>query len=322
MVLLRNSDGHVSELRCALPILLLSRTMIEEARLASSGARNLLFGPSGALLPESSGASQQTELPAYAEHVYDRVPYADQQASEYRPNPWASHNSSPATTPAPSRPGSPVAGQSSIGANVAEEQTPQPASTIDLPPHSTSPHDNDLMKSRPPATPSSANSNSFRRLTHRTKSTSSSTTSNDSPAPSPALSTGSSHSTSSLTGFFGHLHLPKPLRPLTSLSRHSTQDGRQAASSDSLYSLNIPVASSSSSEPISPAHSNPPSRPSSPRFAHQAGFSEVPTYEHTISHNHGGGVVPLSSLMGLPDYSPECETPHCLKHSKDPMKTA
>lgn len=73
---IKNLDGHTSELRCALPIHVLSPLLTEEARLASSGTRSLLFGPSGVLVPAAEGI-QQVDLPSYADHVRDRVANLD-----------------------------------------------------------------------------------------------------------------------------------------------------------------------------------------------------------------------------------------------------
>lgn len=66
-----NADGHVSELRCALPIIILNHSMLEEARAASAATRNLLFG-------NANGEDTQViDLPSYNNHVYDRVAVAD-----------------------------------------------------------------------------------------------------------------------------------------------------------------------------------------------------------------------------------------------------
>lgn len=73
---IKNLDGHTSELRCALPIHILSPLLTEEARLASSGTRSLLFGPSGVLVPAAEGI-QQVDLPSYADHIRDRVANID-----------------------------------------------------------------------------------------------------------------------------------------------------------------------------------------------------------------------------------------------------
>ena len=62
-----NPDGHISELRCALPILILDHSLLDEARAAGASTRALLFG---------GGESQdiaQVDLPSYSNHVYDRV---------------------------------------------------------------------------------------------------------------------------------------------------------------------------------------------------------------------------------------------------------
>ncbi|GAA6051086.1 hypothetical protein JCM3770_004705 [Rhodotorula araucariae] len=113
---IKNPDGHVSELRCALPIHILSSCLQEEARLASAGSRNLLFGASGAL---AHSDVPQVDLPSYQDHVMDRVANAETAAqfsasSGFAPTPWSTRNtptgtpgiSPPASRP-PSRPPSP-----------------------------------------------------------------------------------------------------------------------------------------------------------------------------------------------------------------------
>lgn len=113
---IKNPDGHVSELRCALPIHILASCLQEEARLASAGSRNLLFGASGAL---AHSALPQVDLPSYQDHVMDRVANAEtagyfSASSGFAPTPWSSRNtptgtpgvSPPASRP-PSRPASP-----------------------------------------------------------------------------------------------------------------------------------------------------------------------------------------------------------------------
>ncbi|GAA5912670.1 hypothetical protein JCM8208_007723 [Rhodotorula glutinis] len=113
---IKNPDGHVSELRCALPIHILASCLQEEARLASAGSRNLLFGASGAL---AHSALPQVDLPSYQDHVMDRVANAEtagyfSASSGFAPTPWSSRTtpvgtpgiSPPASRP-PSRPASP-----------------------------------------------------------------------------------------------------------------------------------------------------------------------------------------------------------------------
>ncbi|GAA5879587.1 hypothetical protein JCM16303_003264 [Sporobolomyces ruberrimus] len=113
---IKNPDGHVSELRCALPIHILASALSEEAHLASQGSRNLLFGESGVL---ARSDVPQVDLPSYQDHVMDRVANADTAsyfslASGFTPTPWSARTT-PTTTPgvsppasrAPSRPASP-----------------------------------------------------------------------------------------------------------------------------------------------------------------------------------------------------------------------
>lgn len=61
-----NPDGHVSELRCALPIHILSNTLLDEAQTHTSGTRALLFGG-------DQEEVTHVDLPSYNDHVYDRV---------------------------------------------------------------------------------------------------------------------------------------------------------------------------------------------------------------------------------------------------------
>lgn len=102
-----NADGHVSELRCALPIIILNHSMLEEARAASAATRSLLFGTGN---PDDA---QVIDLPSYSNHVYDRVAVADSgQTSGFRSTHATPLHSPSSPTPpgslTPSRPGSPM----------------------------------------------------------------------------------------------------------------------------------------------------------------------------------------------------------------------
>ena len=107
-----NADGHVSELRCALPIIILENSLLDEARAAGASTRGLLFG--GA----ASEEAQQVDLPSYSNHVYDRVAFADSgSTSGFVPRPQNSgppshsstpHSLTPPVSRGPSRPGSPT----------------------------------------------------------------------------------------------------------------------------------------------------------------------------------------------------------------------
>jgi hypothetical protein len=116
-----NPDGHVSELRCALPIHILPNSLLDEAQTATSSTRALLFG----------GDTEETthvDLPSYHDHVYDRVANANNTtpttgyitAGNRTPGSGGrtpgsggtrtpvSAGTTPAGSRAPSRPGSPV----------------------------------------------------------------------------------------------------------------------------------------------------------------------------------------------------------------------
>lgn len=113
-----NADGHVSELRCALPIAILDHSLLEEARASGASTRGLLFGGSGE-------DTAQVDLPSYSNHVYDRVAFADSGSTSGFVPRSSTNASSPHGTPynvtppasrGPSRPGSPT-GQRAVDLN-------------------------------------------------------------------------------------------------------------------------------------------------------------------------------------------------------------
>ncbi|KAJ6624858.1 hypothetical protein B0H10DRAFT_2212280 [Mycena sp. CBHHK59/15] len=69
-VIVTNGDGHLSELFCSLPILLLDPQLLSESRAHTRMARQLLVGGGSEILPETDDAN---ELPSYVQHVRDRV---------------------------------------------------------------------------------------------------------------------------------------------------------------------------------------------------------------------------------------------------------
>jgi hypothetical protein len=101
-----NPDGHFSELRCALPIIILDHSLLDEARAAGAATRALLFGG-------EAEEVQQVDLPSYSNHVYDRVA-ADSGATtgyvarsaQHTPLP-SPHGETPPHSRTPSRPVSP-----------------------------------------------------------------------------------------------------------------------------------------------------------------------------------------------------------------------
>lgn len=241
-----NADGHISELRCALPIVILDKSLIEEARQAGAQTRNLLFGNG------TTEDAPQIDLPSYNNHVYDRVAIADSGSnatgsSGYRPL-YASnggrsghstpplhspHSITPPVSRGPSRPGSPTGHRPGEGG--ADEVPPRRelSSWADSElllslgalrvhsPNGSSPHD----------TPSTSRAPS-RPLSRRGSFTRSGRSSNGASRPgSRASSPDRSHAGGSSgsggdrppterrgSGFHNLLHLPnslKPMRPLT-----------------------------------------------------------------------------------------------------------
>lgn len=107
-----NPDGHISELRCALPILILDHSLLDEARAAGASTRALLFG---------GGENQdvaQVDLPSYSNHVYDRVAADSGPATGYTSRssrtptghhtPASNGTNTPPHSRPPSRPASPT----------------------------------------------------------------------------------------------------------------------------------------------------------------------------------------------------------------------
>ncbi|RXK35651.1 hypothetical protein M231_07081 [Tremella mesenterica] len=120
-----NPDGHVSELRCALPIIILDNSLLDEAREAGANTRALLVGG----LVEDG---QVNDLPSYNNHVYDRIAVADSgSTTEYVPRsrhqtPHHSPQDTPPASRSPTRPSS-VTRHSSYTSDSGTENPPRPA---------------------------------------------------------------------------------------------------------------------------------------------------------------------------------------------------
>ncbi|KIO28497.1 hypothetical protein M407DRAFT_181294 [Tulasnella calospora MUT 4182] len=84
-ITLSNTDGHTSELRCALPLHILSHTLLDEARAASMQTRAILFGGEDV-------EPTQTILPSYAAHIQDRIANALDAVAPSRLAPNPLHN--------------------------------------------------------------------------------------------------------------------------------------------------------------------------------------------------------------------------------------
>ncbi|EIM20361.1 hypothetical protein WALSEDRAFT_61018 [Wallemia mellicola CBS 633.66] len=108
--MIQNRDGHQSELRCALPIHILSNRLLQENVIATANARRALFGQSaGAANPqtadEAATAAATADLPSYSNHIYDRVPNANVVTSGTIPSGYGNHTYSPlGGSPAPMSP--------------------------------------------------------------------------------------------------------------------------------------------------------------------------------------------------------------------------
>ncbi|WVQ85465.1 hypothetical protein IAT38_007630 [Cryptococcus sp. DSM 104549] len=273
-----NPDGHVSELRCALPIIILDHSLLEEARAAGASTRGLLFGNGPTDEP-------QVDLPSYSNHVYDRIAFADSgNASGFVPRsvahtPAGSPDDTPPRSRAPSRPGSPTRGLS-YGTQSSRSGDHTPAT--DVPPRRQLSNfvDSELLASlgalrthsngtSPASTPpdSAAPSrplsrrNSRSGLSSRVGSRMGSRAGSRASSPergernsNPSSTSGSYAEESHLrpsserrsTGLHGLFHLPmKPMRPLSHLGgSHNRPILRNNASNLTLPSENIPRNSS------------------------------------------------------------------------------
>ena len=286
--LIRNADGHTSELRCALPLLLLAPALAEEARLASSGAqsvrartstsltRQLLFGPTGALVPTSAEEAAEP-LPSYQSHwrdpcvaapaasLIDRVASSSLATSRL-----SSPAHTPLHTPSPSRPASPTGDRPTF----AQPTLPESLARADPQPSSSRPR------------PMSRRASSGR----------------SSRPPSPngshvSTSPGSHHG----GGFFSSLS--KPLRPLAAMSRgHSTTSHPTSHPTSPFASTSHSPSGSGGPSPAAPELDATPRPPAHELDAEEenARISRVPSYQHG---DWLGGVVPLETQRGLPDYS-------------------
>ncbi|KAL8292022.1 hypothetical protein RQP46_001488 [Phenoliferia psychrophenolica] len=370
---IKNPDGHVSELRCALPIHILAPSLAEEARLASAGSRNLLFGDSGVL---AHSDVPQVDLPSYQDHVMDRV--ADAATASYfslssgfTPTPWSCRTpgggtpaagtpafGSPHNSPPPSRPSSPgphralssfslaglnmnsmaanphsnassrLASRRSSGSTTPITTPASPAgggvmiddehpedhrnwidsellSSLNLD-HTSPPGSNPTSRpgSRPGSRPNSrpASPDHSRESDHSPSSVSFTET----PHPPPLLS----RSSTSGSGFF-HLHIPKPLRPLTAFSRNGSSSslmnlGRSDhAHHPSASALSTALeAHAAKSGPSSSAHS----------YSHSHSNSQSHSPLETITHSAVSNSPIATSAAASPLSSSPTSTLHGPTH--------
>ncbi|KZO98803.1 hypothetical protein CALVIDRAFT_418521 [Calocera viscosa TUFC12733] len=304
--MLSNLDGHTSELRCALPIHILSSLCAEEAWNATSNTRNLLFG-------NDEPDEPVIELPSYPEHVRDRIANAALDSTTVAP---ISAYTSPAASPRMSALTLPDLGHE-MGVRFAEPFTSSShVSSTDGEGYfqlGTSFADGELLSSLGSAFGGSSASSSHTgshahtpvdsrsssrpssRPGSRVGSRASSPEPHDrQPGPSDSTTTLGSDSTARAGGLF---HLPLSIKPLTSYAKGKGKattppEGGPLGPSPTARRRNGGRASTS--RPPSPPH---------PFFHHAPDpLSQVPNYDIASRGFLGGGVVPLTAQAGLPSY--------------------
>ncbi|KIJ60026.1 hypothetical protein HYDPIDRAFT_32605 [Hydnomerulius pinastri MD-312] len=324
-ILMSNLDGHTSELRCSLPLHILDRRLLDEARSNSAATRRLLLG--GPEVPPDE--EHDAELPSYPAHVRDRVAnmYLPDSATMRVTNPWVHNGVSPtymneqqslsgswtpsgAASPLFAHPASshlphvPQSGASTpldwVNSELLLSLSNSAPSQPNVSPHSHSPAHSDPA-SHPASRPES-------RLVSR----------RGSRAPSPerhlAMSpisvsnetyVHSGQAGRSLPGLFSI-----SMKPQTSL----TSPGWLSSRSNSFGNLtSLTSASADWGHQRSPyshstGHHTPQLTPQTPpadampesALWHRA-FTEVPNYG-VASRGFIGGVPPLTSMRGLPSY--------------------
>ncbi|KAI0084902.1 hypothetical protein BDY19DRAFT_997302 [Irpex rosettiformis] len=103
-IMIANQDGHVSELRCSLPLHVLDNRLYDEAHSATLATRRLLLGSRDVDGGQAVGThgegneeEEDLELPTYRDHVRDRVANAflPETALMRMTNPWVFQGVSP-----------------------------------------------------------------------------------------------------------------------------------------------------------------------------------------------------------------------------------
>jgi len=109
-IYIRNPDMHVSELRCSLPLVVLHKDLLTEARGYTRRTRRAVLQPGLLDCPDAQNELEEDlnaldeledrELPSYTAHVRDRVAnmYLPETATMRITNPWAIHGGT--TSPA------------------------------------------------------------------------------------------------------------------------------------------------------------------------------------------------------------------------------
>ncbi|KAH7108033.1 hypothetical protein BKA62DRAFT_680780 [Auriculariales sp. MPI-PUGE-AT-0066] len=319
VVIIQNPDGHFSELRCSLPLHILSRHILEESMISSAPTRRLLFGIDDLVLPEA----EQLELPSYSSHVQDRIPAnvdvwgaldvgpltgtstpGNMPANTYFPPTSAgtsasaesSGPSTPARTPfgsleepSPLSSAAPLSSRSySLGALASASLS---STAITLPSQSGLFHTNGSSFFHPGGSSSRPSSRPGTRPS--------------SPVSAPSSSHVNGHNRHDSHESTTQHHHRKPLFSLGSIKPLTPFGSRPSSRAPS----RAPSRPASPPPPL-PGHGSAPaagsqnaSPPASFDNALQAALSAVPDYRTASRGFAGGGVTPLSSNTGLPSYA-------------------
>ncbi|KIM45539.1 hypothetical protein M413DRAFT_442212 [Hebeloma cylindrosporum] len=183
-IYLKNRDGHISELRCSLPLVILDGRLLQESREVSVPTRRLMLGSAGlgrvgdewaieagdGERAGTSGADEELlpppeadrELPSYTAHVGDRVAnmFLPEAVTMRVVNPWLGRVGTSAESPSETGEGSGVEGGPATHSNTAVVGEVADSPERDLPGSSSNPN------SRPSYSGRNSNRNSIANLYH------------------------------------------------------------------------------------------------------------------------------------------------------------
>ncbi|KAK7005827.1 arrestin-C domain-containing protein [Favolaschia claudopus] len=314
-ILIMNPDGHTSELRCSLPLHLLDKRLLLEARANTAPTRRLLIG--GPEVPEEE--EEEAQLPSYRAHVRDRVAnmYLPEAATVRVTNPWLPGNSNVVLTPpaihTPSLvtrsghaspleshvlshlPHAPGSGDStpldwlnselllSLELNSMHPDSSPPAPLSQLP----SSHSGSDPTSRSTSRPSSG------RPSRRSSRASSPERQHPEAGRPSEVYVHSSNAARSLHGVF-----TASMKPFTALAHPHWLSPSRSVSYSAVPTLASTAAAASQANQ---GQSRPLSLPDTSPVLLQRAYSEVPNYG-LAARGFIGGVPPLFSMTGLPSY--------------------
>jgi arrestin-related trafficking adapter 4/5/7 len=304
-VLMTNPDGHISELRCTLPVYILDQVLLEEARLATRATHRLIFG----LEDPQQPSLEEFELPSYPAHILDRIANAYIPPSTIptsnslmtRPESESSGPPSAASAPDSMSPGSPppTVGSRDVAAS-------EPSGAVALDQVNSELHRLSHLLHRPGVnftTPPDSTQTSR----HASRASSR--------AASPERGTGSVRERQ-----HHHRHHHRfSLNPFSKVASPFHGGHRHSASTADCASHNSGSTTRPFSELLSSEAASGSASPVLPRGRSEDGlhsmalmngnFNEVPDYNVASRGFLGGGVTPLSSIRGLPSYE-EAERSH------------